>query len=165
MNDEMNITLFLEKLRSGRAAWDGLLAQVPEDQLTVPGASGAWSVKDIIAHITWHEHEMIGMLDGHTLENGSDWWLLPTEERNAAIYEENKDRPLTEVMNEAPEVYQGMLTFVVTLSDEELHDPSRFAHMPADWVPWQIIASNTFGHYEQHTPDIQAWIKRAAQVG
>jgi dienelactone hydrolase len=32
--------------------------------------------------------------------------------------------------------------------------------MPDDWVPWKIIASNTYGHYEQHTLDIEAWVAK-----
>jgi 8-oxo-dGTP diphosphatase len=44
--------------------------------------------------------------------------------------------------------------------EEEFPDPSRFGYMPADWAPWQIIASNTFWPYAQHTPDMQAWIER-----
>jgi hypothetical protein len=162
MADEMNSTLFLKKLQAGRAAWDALLAQIPEKQVTLPGASGAWTVKDVIAHVTWHEREMIGMLDGRTMEHGSDLWLLPTDERNSAIYEENKDRSLPDVLAEAPKIYEAMLALVNTLSDEELHNPARFEYMPADWVPWEIIASNTFGHYQQHTPDIQAWIEEQA---
>ena len=55
-----------------------------------------------------------------------------------------------------------MLALINTLSDEELRDPSRFEYMPTDWVPWEIIASNTFGHYQQHIPDIQAWIEEKA---
>jgi hypothetical protein len=119
-------------------------------------------VKDSIVHITWHEREMIGMLQGRTIGNGSDLWLLPTDERNAAIYEQNRDRPLAKVLDEAPKVFQEMLRLAGTLSDEELHDPSRFEYMPADWVPWEIIASNTYGHYQQHTPDLQAWIEKTA---
>jgi uncharacterized damage-inducible protein DinB len=159
MADDMNSTQFLEKLHKGRADWDALLAQIPEEQLTIPGASGAWTVKDVIAHIAWHEREMIGMLDGRTMAHGSGLWLLPTDERNTAIYEEQKNRPLADVLDEAPRMYQSMLALINTLSDDELRDPSRFEFMPADWVPWEIIASNTFGHYQQHTPDIQAWVK------
>jgi hypothetical protein len=160
MSDQMNITLFLKKLRQGRANWDALLARIPEEQLTIPGASGVWTVKDVVAHVTWHEREMIGMLDGRTMEHGSDLWMLPTDERNNAIYELHKDRPLEEILAEAPQVYEAMLALINTLSDEELHAPSRFEFMPNDWVPWEIIASNTYGHYEQHTPGIEAWIKK-----
>ena len=165
MADEMNSALFLEKLHKGRTDWDALLAQLPEEQLTIPGASGAWTVKDVIAHITWHEREMTGMLDGRTMAHGSGLWLLSTDERNAAVYVENKDRALAEVVEEAPKIYQEMLGLVATLTDKELHDASQFEHMPADWVPWKIIASNTYGHYQMHTPDIQAWAERKTRPG
>ena len=46
---------FLDRLRSGRAEWDALIAQIDEAQMTEPGVVGDWSVKDIIAHVTWSE--------------------------------------------------------------------------------------------------------------
>ena len=57
-------------------------------------------------------------------------------------------------------MYEAILALINTLSDEELRDPSRFEFIPDDWVLWEIIASNTYGHYEQHTLDIEAWIKK-----
>ncbi len=164
MKDEMNAALFIETLRKGRADWEGLLAQVPADQMTEPGAAGTWTLKDIIAHVTWHERQMVGLLQGRTLANASDLWLLPQDERNSAVYEQNRDRPLAEVLEEAQKVYGEVLELVATLSDDELHHPSRFEGMPAEWVPWKIIASNTYRHYQMHTPDIQAWTESTTRA-
>ena len=55
MDDQMNKTRLLETLRSKRAAWDAVLAEIPAAQMAEPGVAGEWSVKDIIAHVTYHE--------------------------------------------------------------------------------------------------------------
>jgi hypothetical protein len=149
---------FLEKLRQGRADWDRLLAQVPGDQMTRSGVTEAWTMKDLIAHVSWYEREMVGLLDGRTMLKAADLWGLSGDERNLAIYEQNKDRPLNEVREEARNVSETLLHLVAALSDEELVEPSRFEGMPDDWVPWRVIADNTYEHYENHMPDIWAWL-------
>lgn len=148
---------FLENLRTGRSQWDALLAEVGEERMTQPGVAGEWSVKDIIAHVTWYEREMVGVLEAHALV-GSDLWDLPTDQRNIPIYEENRERPLTDVLAEAQRVYRQLLELVESLAEEDLTDPGRFEGMPTEWQPWDIIAGNSYEHYRQHIPDIRAWL-------
>jgi hypothetical protein len=147
---------FLDLLRTARAEWDALLAAVPEGRMTVPGVEGQWSVKDVIAHITWHEREMLGVLQARALV-GSDLWDLPLHQRNATIYAQNRDRPLAEVLAESRTVYPQLLAAVGELADADLTDAGRFADMPGDWVPWQLLAENTYTHYRDHMPAIRAW--------
>jgi hypothetical protein len=137
--------------------WQAALAQVNETQMTQPGIEGHWSVKDVIAHITWYEREMVGVMQTRALV-GSDLWGLPTHERNAAIYEQNKDRPLPEVLAESQQIHQQMMSLLATLTDDELNDPGRFRDMPPDWIPWQLIAQNSNEHYADHTAVLQSWL-------
>ena len=155
---------FLDLLRTTRVEWDALLAAVPEARMSEPGLDGAWSVKDVIAHITWHEREMLGVLRAHALV-GSDLWDLPLNERNAIIYAQNRDRPLAEVLAESCAVYPQLLAAAQGLAEEDLTDPGRFADMPGDWVPWQLLAENTYTHYRDHMPAIQAWLARESGSG
>lgn len=148
----------IRRVKETRARWDALIAQVDEGVMLEPGASGDWSVKDIIAHITWHEREMVGALQARALV-GSDLWLRPLDERNQAIYEEYLDLPLESVRAEAQEVYRALLQEMERLSDEDLHDPGRFADMPADWRPWDLLADNTYRHYQDHYVSLQDWLQ------
>ena len=154
MNEKMEKSTFLNNLRSSRSRWDAALASLDRSKMETPVEKGAWSIKDIIAHVTWFEREMLDLLDSRTLV-GSDLWNLPQDERNAAIYEENRNRQLSEVLAEASRVYQQMLAEVEDLTDEEMNDPKRFKNMPGDWVPWEIVAQNTYQHYDAHLPDIE----------
>ena len=101
MNETINKEQFIDAIRRSRAEWDFTLAQLDEIQLLAPGACGEWSVKDVSAHLTWHEREM---------------------------------------------------------TEEDLINPANFGEMPTDWIPWQVIASNTYKHYQNHLPQIQALI-------
>ena len=87
----MNKSEWLDTLQTERAQWEALLVQVGEARMTQPGAAGEWSVKDVIAHVTWFEREMVGVLRARALV-GSDLWNLSRDERNAAIHEQNRDR-------------------------------------------------------------------------
>ncbi|SRR5579883_120167 len=150
------ITL-LKTLTEARASWEALLARIDEDQMQRPGAAGKWSVKDIIAHMTWGEREVAPVLRTHILA-GSPLWNLSEDERNEITYQQNKDRALQDIVNEEQQAYRDLLEAVQTLSDEDLDDPRRFKNMPAEWKPWQLIAGNSFKHYEDHMPSIRAWL-------
>ena len=149
----MNKAELLDRIKTERARWETQLAKVGAAHMEEAGAAGEWSIKDVIAHITWHEREMVGMIQAHALV-GSDLWQLPLDERNAEIFREHKDRPLQDVLEEAPVVYQQFLEAVGTLSEEDVTDPRRFPGMPLEWEPWQVIAGNSYEHYEQHLQDL-----------
>ena len=158
MSDEMDKLRFMNKVKQAHEEWRNLQAEVDKPRMIEPGLPGGWSVKDVIAHITWYEREMIGMLKAMALE-GSDLWQLPQDERNIPIYEQNKDRPLEEVLSEAEQVYDQLFEAIASLSEDELSDPSHFRGMPSEWIPWDVIAGNTYDHYYQHIPDILAWLQ------
>ncbi|MGW8142740.1 MAG: ClbS/DfsB family four-helix bundle protein, partial [Anaerolineales bacterium] len=116
-----------------------------------------WSLKDVIAHLTWHENEMIGMIRSHAFK-GSDLWDLITDERNAIIHEENRDKSLQQVQDESNQIHQQLMELLPTLSDEDLTNPENFIGMPPDWQPWTILADNTYQHYQHHIRDLKRWI-------
>lgn len=158
MSEEMDKLTFVNNVQEAREEWRSLLAEVDKSRMTEPGLPGGWSVKDVIAHITWYEREMIGMLKTMALE-GSELWHLPQDERNVPIYEENRDRPLEEVLSEAEQVYDQLFEAIASLSEDELSDPSHFRGMPNEWAPWDVMAGNTYKHYHQHIPDIHSWLE------
>jgi len=158
MGKAPNKSQFLKQIRQSRAKLDTLLAGIDPSKMTQPGV-GDWSVKDVLAHITWHEREMLNVARAHALV-ASDLWDLPLDKRNNVIYNENKNRPLKEVLKDYPAVFESLMESMQTLTEEDLHDPSRFPNMPADWKPWELFASNTHEHYEDHLADLKAWQKR-----
>lgn len=155
----MDKATFLETLQVERADWEALLAELDAHQMTQPVVPGEWSVKDIIAHVTWHEREMVGVLRARALA-GSDLWNLPLDDRNGVIYEQNRHRSLDDVRAEAETVFQQLVAGLHDISDEELINPLCFRDMPADWQPWKIIADNSFDHYRDHGAQIRAWRER-----
>jgi hypothetical protein len=157
MEQPRSVQQMIDTIQNTWTTWETLLTQIEQEQLTQPGVAGDWSLKDIIAHITWHEQEMVGLITAHALV-GSELWNLPTDERNAAIYEEVRNEPLEQVLAESAEIHQQLLEALPSLSDEDLADASSFPNMPPDWQPWMLIAQNTYEHYQDHIQDVQRWL-------
>ena len=156
----MNRSEFLDRLAAARAEWEAVLASVPEERLTEPGLHGGWSVKDTVAHVCWSEREMAGVIRQRALV-GSPLWALTQDERNAAVYAENRDRPFVEVLTEERATWAELRPGLESLTDEDLTDRARFPGMddlPAGVLPWQIFAGSTFLHYTSHAGTIRSWL-------
>jgi uncharacterized protein (TIGR03083 family) len=151
----MNKAEFINKVKTTHKEYETALEELSASQMSQPRTCGEWSVKDVIAHVAWHERQMVGVISTRTL-GGSPWWNLSLEERNAAIHVENKDRPMEETLKEARVVFDELITQLESLSEEDLHTAGNFKDMPIDWKPWEVIASNTFEHYPDHARDIRA---------
>jgi Protein of unknown function (DUF1706) len=154
---------FLDRLSSSWNEWQALLAEVGEARMTEPGV-GTWSVKDVIAHVTWGEREMVRVLRARALV-GSDLWNVSQDERNAAVYRENRERSLADVRDEAARVHGELAALVAALDDADLNEASLYGQMPDEWVPWELFAGNTFDHYPDHIRDIRAWLDIRANSG
>ncbi|MBI3734094.1 MAG: DinB family protein [Chloroflexi bacterium] len=155
----MDKTTLLETLKAERARWDALLAGIGEARMVQAGAPGEMPLKDIVAHITWYEQEMVGLINRRALA-GSDLWNLPPEARNAAILEASRARSPDDIRTEAQRVHEQLVAGVQSLAEEELADAAMFREMPADWVPWELIAMNSYEHYRQHSADVRARLAR-----
>jgi Mycothiol maleylpyruvate isomerase N-terminal domain len=157
MNSYMPKAQLLSMIQSARTDWELLLAGIPEAWMSEPGVVGEWSVKDVVAHIAWGEQESLGVAEAHAVV-GSELWQLSQDERNAAVFEQNRRRELQEVLADAQQIFHRYFEAVAALSDEDLNDPRRFAGMPEGWRPWRILYDPE--HFAEHADSIRAWLAR-----
>lgn len=140
-----------------------VLAQVPPARMIEPGIAGAWSAKDILAHLAVWASRAVTVL--FQAEHGAklqlpkssmdDWAGL-----NAMDYEEQKDRPLDRVMADYAGVHGQIIKRLQAWQDEPaLFDPQRFPALKgvslAHWV-----LSNSAEHDAEHRAQIEAWLKK-----
>jgi hypothetical protein len=76
---------------------------------------------------------------------------------NAQFYQENKSRPLNEVLTDFHTSYQHIMNFVQAMPEEDLISPNRFAWSKGEPL-WQAIAGDTYEHYREHKAQIQEWL-------
>jgi hypothetical protein len=149
-----------EILRGERARWHALLARVGTDRLDVPGVEGTWSVKQIVAHLTWYDGVIVEgaqqlQRTGTFVREGLR--ALSMDERNAIIAARSRARPAQEVLAESERVFGQLLGVVAACPDELLNDPRRLG-LPDDVIPWTLVANNSYAHYRQHAQAIRAWL-------
>lgn len=160
MNEEMTKTKLINTLREKRAEWDAALAAVPENLMTQPGAAGEWSVKDIIAHINhferWYADRLHETLRGEVYEPTELDRMQDIDEQNQIIYEQNKNRPLAEVLTESKEGFQRLMEGVLAHPESFLLEPHDFG-APEPIVIWKNLRGDIYDHYAAHIPSIQQW--------
>ncbi len=144
----------LRNVREEHERWVSVLEKLDEAAMLEPRLPGARTAKDVVAHVSWYEQQAAAIVRQRALR-GSELWERSQEERNAVIFAENRDRTLEDVLAEAERVFAELWELLQTLDEEELHDASRFADMPADWPPWEVLADNTCEHYKGHLPELQ----------
>ena len=150
---------FLSQVTRCRARWDRLVGQVAPEELQLAGFCGEWSLKEVMAHILWHEREMVVLLETRSF-GGSPYWELPTDERNERIHQEMQTLDLAAVTAQASQTYAALLDLLQGLPEQSLNEASAFPGMPEEWRPWEVLASNTYEHYADHSRQAEAWIAR-----
>jgi hypothetical protein len=152
-----------EWVEQSRAAFVAQIEQTPVERVTEPGVEAAWSVKDIVAHITAWENTLC-----HWLPTAVCGEVPPVPQSdddvnrmNHAFYEASLPLSWEAVWQafvlSGPRVMQA----VAEAPEADLFDELRFAWR--DGRPlWFMVGSNTFWHYEEHQPQIAAWLKASS---
>jgi hypothetical protein len=138
----------LQLVRSEADALEALVGGLSDARLAEPGVSGQWSVKDILAHLTWWQLHMLKKLD-----NQQPPFALPGEDHedtivriNGEVYRAHRDQTAAETRaaflaanRHAQETLSGCT--------EEL----LLAHR-------EDIACDTWDHFAEHRASIEQWL-------
>jgi hypothetical protein len=149
-------------LQAERAQWNALLARVGLTRMELPGVEGEWSVKELVAHLTWYEHAIVEGAQ-QVLSTGTFTRRRPDgvglDEMNTRIAAASQARPASEVLAEADDVFAQLLAVIEACPQDVLNDPRRLA-LPEDMVPWMGVANNSYAHYRQHEAALRAWLEQ-----
>lgn len=150
----MKTQQLLARLADAWADFEQSYAGLSHAQLQIPGVTGGWSVRDIIAHVTWWEEEALNhlplILDGgrpprySTKYGGIDAF-------NALMTERRRDLPLADVLRQHDGVHERLVAYAARAPEELYRRESRFRRR---------LRLDTFGHYPIHAGAIRAWRRR-----
>jgi hypothetical protein len=123
-----------------------------------PGPQEDWSVKDVMAHVAWWESFILeratNMINGAKSEPAEHHDVL-----NARAYEQNKDRPLAEVLAEFEANWLKLEALISSLTDEQLNTPAYYrTYDGVALLP--ILEAGTVSHYPVHLADLHAYVER-----
>lgn len=126
-------------------------AGLSDEDLLIPGVTGAWSIRDLIAHVTWWDEESIRHLpeirEGirparySVVYGGLDAFNALMTERKASL-------SLAEVRAEFVETHQRLLEYLDSVPIAEILGNDKFKRR---------LKLDTYGHYPIHTADILRW--------
>jgi hypothetical protein len=129
------------------ASWTELLAAIDglnETQMSEPGVTGEWSVKDLLGHVAYWEGRAIGIVERRLNgepdpAGGSDFEIV-----NQQVHAERADWSVAQMMDEFHGTHERFMAALRQYPQIALDD----------------IDGNTFGHFDEHTAEIRAWRER-----
>lgn len=166
-NRAMKRDELIQALEETRDRLDAVIEALSEAQLTEPGAADGWSVKDILAHLTAWEVDLLtnlGKARRGQKPGKTDWNAASIQAQNEKWYAEYLDRPLDRVLTDFHGVHRQVLRVLEDLSDQDLAAPTR-------WLQGRPLMTYFIGHVldheAEHLPQLEAWRqeKTAAQNG
>jgi hypothetical protein len=162
MTERMTRDELLRRIFEAKVQWEATSSLLNREEQQTVRVGEEWTVKDIYAHLLWHEREMLNWLQAGRF-GGSPLWNQPLDERNRAIWEESRELPEDDVRKASRDVHEALIKMLETLSDDQLNDPGQWPGMPQEWIPWQILADNTYLHYQDHTADLKQAIENMSR--
>lgn len=147
----MNKQKVLDKLERAwvdfNESWGGLT----EAELLQPGVTEQWSVKDMMAHVSWWEEEALKHLP--LILQG----IRPTrysvkyggiDAFNAQMTELKRHLTLAEVREGMNATHERLMEYLLSVPEEHFASGTRF---------YRRLRLDTYGHYPIHTRAIRAF--------
>ena len=149
----------LNAMRTEREKLEQAVAPLSAEEITTPMTPGGWSVKDVVAHVTAWEAELVTALMQISQGFKPKILSLPDDDvYNAQIYAEQKDRPLDRILSDFRGVFPQLLKRVSEFSERDLIDARRYSWMKGKPLE-RLIAGSSYEHYAEHRATIEAWKK------
>lgn len=156
---ETRKSTILARVREGRAEFEAALARLDPAQMAVARPPVGWSVKDMLAHITFWEQYAIDRwgeaLRGETPRLITDFSEDYINRLNQEALDAGRAKSWDQVQTEFAQVHAALVAQVEKLPDDP-GDP--FWSMWSDpEIVWKLVEWNTYGHYLEHMDTLRAW--------
>ena len=132
-------------------------AGLSDSELLEPGVTGAWSVRDIIAHVTTWEEEALKHLPLILIGGKPPRYSVTyggIDAFNAQTAEQRKNLSLSEVLWQRDEVHQRLIEFIAGAPEDQLGGETRFRRR---------LRLDTYSHYPKHAEAIRKWRERRGE--
>lgn len=148
----------LDEIRQARATMLKALDGLPNDAMLRPGVVGMWSVKDVLAHLSIWQSELITALDHvdrpertpHVVE------IEDIDEFNEEQYRANVRRPLDVILEDFEGVHKHLIKAIEEIDEKTLNNGRKFPWMEGEPL-WYLIAENGYWHEQEHAEEILQW--------
>jgi hypothetical protein len=157
MTVEVTKQVLLQRLQASYAHFHQIITPLTSSQLETKGVIGSWSIKDTVAHFIAHEQfalrELAAAQGGETYDNPYE----DVDTMNAVAVEQYTYASLDQVLLDWDISFQQIVTAVEALDETDFAADSPVVDCLNDTIDG-ALANNTYEHYAEHIPSIQAWI-------
>jgi hypothetical protein len=147
----MNRSQLLKRLDKAWRAFKESYAGLSDAELMEPGITEDWSVRDLIAHVTWWEQEALTHLP-LILTGGKPPRYSVTyggiDAFNAQQAELKRNLSLSEILQQQDETHRRLIDFIQTVPEDQFMGETRFRHR---------LRLDTYSHYPLHAEAIRQW--------
>jgi hypothetical protein len=158
---------WLDQIDQAERTWEAIVAGVGDAGIERPGAAGDWTFKDVAGHLNGWRTRTVNRLEAAARNEPplpAPWPADLTDETdegvdaiNQWIYEQNRDRPATEILAEAREQFQRMRAAVAAIPEDDLVTPGCFPWL-GDYPLSAVVEGSGEHLYEEHEPALRAWM-------
>ena len=150
----------LASIRHECGLWAALVTTVGEARMNIPVAMGAWTFKDLIAHLTaWWRRELSCL---EAIRRNEPPMPHPSpahvEVINDWIYHTNHDRPLSNLLQDADEVWQQFESAIEAMPERDLLQANRFPWHNGRALGSQLLADFVDHYHHDHEADVVTWL-------
>ena len=148
--DVTDISAIIDRIDATWSELQQSYAGLTDEEMLIPGVTGEWSVRDILAHVAVWDAVVLEVLPG-ILETGrhpEDDETSDLDTFNARMTEEKRGLSLDQVRRELEQSHQRVLDYLRGATPEEVaaNEPFR-----------DRLAADTWDHYPEHTAAIRTW--------
>ena len=138
-------------------AWEALKVSyvgLSDAELMEPGVTDAWSVEDIITHVTWWEEEALthlpliltgGRPPRYSVRYGG------IDAFNAQMTEQKRKLSLSEVLRQRDDTHRRLIDFIQSVPEDQIARETRIRRR---------LRLDTYSHYPKHAEAIRKWRER-----
>jgi hypothetical protein len=150
----MNRQQLSARLETAWRNFEESYAGLSDSQLAEPGVTGAWSVRDILTHVTTWEEEALKHLP--TILKGRKPPRYSVTHGginafNAHMTEQKKNLALAEVLRQLKDTHRRLVEFVASVPEEQFRSNTPFRRR---------LRLDTYSHYPKHADAIRSWRKQ-----
>ncbi len=151
----------LNWLKDEQQQWEALLDQIGPAQMDQPGVTGAWSAKDLVAHLTGWNCHLVARLQAAQRgepEPAPPWpaELQAEDDINRWIHGASQGSSVGEVLRDSRWVFEHLIAAIEKLPEDVRIDPEWHLVWLGDvYFP----VGEFFDHFhDDHERDVRAWL-------
>lgn len=147
----------------GQRTFDAALDALPSSAWGTPGVCGAWTAKDLAAHLASYEVVLADLLEAF----GQD---MPTPELDRFLalgpafnddeVARRADRPVADVRDELARACERCIAALAAISPEQRARPGTIPWYGAEYALDDLLVYMDYGHKREHAAQVAAFCDR-----